>query len=83
MKRFIHEGTGAYWDYAIENPERWATWIIVRTNDMNDSTFREINDAEGFKKYEMVHSYPFADIYELKAEYLSEVITKPILGRLK
>jgi hypothetical protein len=83
MKRFIHEGTGAYWDYAVENPDKWATWIIVRTHDMNDSTFREINDAEGFKKFNLVNSYPFADIYELKSEFRKDVITKPILGRLK
>ena len=36
-----------------------------------------------FKKYNLVDHYPFADIYELKEEYLASVITKPILGKIK
>ncbi|KKQ97466.1 MAG: Glycosyl transferase family 2 [Candidatus Woesebacteria bacterium GW2011_GWA1_39_12] len=83
MKKFIHEGTGAYWDYAVENPDKWAKWIVMRTYDMNDLTYNEIHDAEGLEKYELVDHYPFADIYRLKSEYISEVITKPILGKIK
>ena len=83
MSRFIHEGTGKYWELATENPQNWATWIILRTNDMSDWTFREIADAPGFKQYNLVGHYPFADIYELKPEVRSKVITEPILGKLK
>ena len=83
MSRFIHEGTGKYWELATENPQNWATWIILRTNDMSDWTFREIADAPGFKQYNLVGHYPFADIYELKPEFRSAVITEPILGKLK
>lgn len=83
MKKFIHEGTGAYWDYAVEDPDEWARWIVVRTHDVNDMTFREIQDAEGFKKYDLVDHYPFADIYELKSEYVADVITTPVLGKIK
>jgi len=81
MKKFIHEGTGAYWDYAIENPDRWATWIVTRTHDLNDAVFREVRDSDGFKKYELVDHYPFADIYQLKPEYRSEFLAKPVLGK--
>jgi len=83
MKKFIHEGTGAYWDYAVEDPDKWASWIVLRTHDVNDLTFREIQDAQGFKNFELVDHYPFADIYQLKPEYRVSVITKPILGKLK
>jgi hypothetical protein len=83
MKKFIHEGTGAYWDYAVENPDKWARWIVVRTHDLNDMTFREIRDAEGFKKYTLIDHYPFADIYELKNEYIAGLVTSPILGKIK
>lgn len=84
MKKFIHEGTGAYWDYAVEDPEKWARWIVVRTYDLNDMTFREIQDSEGFKNnYELIDHYPFADIYQLKREYVANVITTPILGKIK
>ena len=83
IRKFIHEGTGAYWDYAVEDPDKWARWIVVRTHDLNDMTFREIQDAEGFKNYDLVDHYPFADIYQLKDEYVDEVITTPILGKIK
>jgi hypothetical protein len=79
MKRYIHEGTGKYWDEAVENPHLWARWIILRTNDLSDWTFREVHDAPGFQHYELVDHYPFADIYQLEDEYLDELITEPIL----
>ena len=40
MSRFIHEGTAQYWTHAIAHPTRWARWIVLRTDDMNDQTFR-------------------------------------------
>ncbi len=80
MKRFIHEGTGAYWETAIALPDRWARWIIMRTHDDNDLTYRSVKDTPGFQKYSLVESYPFADIYELKEEYLPQLNTEASLG---
>jgi len=77
MSKFIHEGTGVYWDLATAHPERWARWIIVRTNDKNDSTFRLLRKNKSFtKNYVRVHSYPFADIYELKPELVNQLHTE-------
>ncbi len=81
MKKFIHEGTGAYWESATVAPDRWARWIIMRTNDTNDSTFRLLKGNEGLEKYQLVEQYPFADIYEIKPEYVKQLNTKPILGK--
>lgn len=83
MSKFIHEGTGAYWTSATKNPDRWARWIIMRTNDMNDQTFKLINTSAGLPKYSLIGHYPFADIYELQPQYLVQLQTKPILGRQK
>lgn len=79
MKRFIHEGTGAYWESATSAPDRWARWIVMRTHDDNDLTFRLVKNSPGFAKFELVDHYPFADIYRLKDEYLADVNTKPVL----
>jgi hypothetical protein len=80
MKKFIHEGAGAYYDVAIEYPDRWARWVVVRSNSDDDSTWRLLKDNEGFReRYKLVDSYPFADIYELKAQYLKELNTEAIL----
>jgi hypothetical protein len=73
MKRFIHEGTGAYWQSATTSPDRWARWIVMRTYDNNDLTYKAVSQSEGFAKYKLVDSYPFADIYELESQYLSEL----------
>ncbi len=83
MSKFIHEGTGAYWTSATTSPDRWARWIVMRTNDMNDSTFKLISKTAVYRKgwYTRVNSYPFADIYELKSEYLSSLQTKPVIGK--
>jgi hypothetical protein len=83
MAKFIHEGTGAYWETATVNPDRWARWIIMRTNDNNDLTFKAVSKVPGYKDYTLVKHFPFADIYELKPEYLSQLQTKPVLGKQK
>ena len=78
MKRFIHEGTGKYWDLVTAHPERWARWIIMRTNDRNDLTFKELEYNPSFRtKYTLVHHFPFADIYELKPAYLGGLQVLP------
>lgn len=78
MKKFIHEGSHKYYLGAIENPDKWARWIVVRSNSNDDSTWRLISDKPGFERYDLVDHYPFADIYELKAEYVNDLITEPI-----
>lgn len=78
MKRFIHEGTGKYWEDALKEPDRWARWIVMRTHDVNDLAFKGVNVAPGFSKYKVVDSYPFADVYELREEYLPQLNTEPI-----
>lgn len=81
MNRFIHEGTGAYWEAALSAPERWARYIVMRTHDENDLVFREINKESWGKYYALVDHYPFADIYELNTDRLPELITEPVFGK--
>lgn len=83
MKKFIHEGTGAYWELATTGPERWARWIVMRTHDDNDLTWKAVSRTPGFSFYRKVAAYPFADIYELEASRTGTLITDPILGKQK
>lgn len=83
MKRFIHEGTGVYWDTAIKYPDRWARWIVVRTYDDNDLTWRSIKKSSAISLYKKVASFPFADVYELDEKYLDNLNTEPILKNKK
>ena len=81
MKRFIHEGTGEYWASAVKAPDRWAQYIIMRTNDDSDLAFRELNKAPLEEKYTLVGSYPFADVYQIKPQYLSQLTDLPQLNQ--
>lgn len=83
MSKFIHEGTGDYWLSATSTPDRWARWIIMRTNDTNDQTFKLVSKSQGLKRFTLVGHYPFADIYELKPQYLKYLNTQPVLKNLK
>ena len=83
MKRFIHEGTGLYWDAATQVPDKWARWIIMRTHDDNDLTWKFVSRSKGFDRFVKVGAYPFADIYELKPEFLPELTTDPVFGKQK
>ena len=83
MKKYIHEGTGKYWESATTNPERWARWIIMRSYDDNDSTWKAVSKTPDVNSYNLVQKYPFADIYEIKPEFLPNLNTKPVLGKQK
>jgi hypothetical protein len=80
MKKFIHEGSGTYYDATIDAPDRWARWIVVRSYSDDDSTWRLLKDNPGFtERFDLVDHYPFADIYRLQDKYLPELNTQPTL----
>lgn len=83
MKKFIHEGTGAYWTAATVIPDHYARWIVMRTYSDDDQTWRLVSMTVGFKRYERVKQYPFADIYQLKNEYLKDLDPNPSFGAQK
>lgn len=79
MKKFIHEGTGVYYQAAIKDPDLWAHWIVMRTYSDDDSTWVAMKDNPAFSHFELVNHYPFADVYKLKEEYVPSLNTEPIL----
>lgn len=83
MKRFIHEGTGAYWESALAAPDRWARWIVMRTHDDNDLVYKDVKKSPGFGRYDLVAKYPFADVYQLQSQYLDQLTTEPVFGKQK
>lgn len=83
MKRFIHEGTGKYWKDATAAPDRWARWLVMRTNDTNDLVFDSVRKSGALGKFRLVAKYPFADVYELKEEYLPQLQTQPVYKNQK
>ncbi len=80
MSRFIHEGTGAYWIAATTAPDRWARWIVMRTYDNTDLTWKFVSKAPGFKNYHLVKHYPFADVYELNNDLIPDLHFIPLIN---
>jgi hypothetical protein len=79
MSRFIHEGDGQYWTLATTQPEHWARWIVMRTNDTSDQTFKLLQHNPEFKKdYVLQDHYPFADVYVIKPQYVKGLHTQPV-----
>ena len=56
--------------------------ILTGINEQHMATFGSQENIIK-AKYELIESYPFADIYQLKSEYLSELNTEPVLGKQK
>ncbi len=79
MKRFIHEGTGKYWESATTTPDHWARWIVMRTYDDADLTWKAVSRTPGFANYTRVAAYPFADVYELKPEFMDRLQTEAVI----
>lgn len=77
MKKFIYEGAGDYYIYALNDPEHWVRWIVVQ---YGDNTWNEMKDNPKFMNYKLVGHYSTADIYELKDEYLGGLVAEPILS---
>lgn len=84
MKRFIHEGTGDYWEIATAHPDRYVRWIILRTHDTNDLTFSALRFNKLFtQRYQLVNHFPFADIYELKPEFVDNLRMLPAIAEIR
>lgn len=75
MKRYIHEGTGKYWQRAIENPQDYADFVIMRTHDHLDSVARAMDKVPGFfDDYELIYDDTYADVYALKSVLYSSQV---------
>jgi hypothetical protein len=55
----------------------------MRTYDDNDGTWKLVKASDGLAKYNLVAKYPFADVYQLKDEYLQDLNTEPIFQNQK
>jgi hypothetical protein len=78
MKRFIHEGNDKYYYSALKEPGSYVRWIVMKTNYDGDVIWRELKNNTALEKYAIIDHYSFADIYELKEEYLYGLISNPV-----
>jgi len=67
MKKLIYEGSGKYWKESLENPQRYATWILINRSE-RDLLYKKLNmekvnshfelkeEVRGFKLYKIKHA---------------------------
>lgn len=80
MRRFVHEGVNTHYLRAIEHPDRCVRWIVMKTSYSGDSIWSAMKDNPAMSRYELIAHYSFADIYELKPEYVPELTPSSCLS---
>jgi len=69
LKQFIHEGVSKQWLYAIEEPEKYAKWIIMANGDVGEPVYTSLIKKQNkrfLNFYEISYKGKHADIYKLK-----------------
>ena len=69
LKRFIHEGTGKYWQSALENPQEYSQWIVMANGDVGDPVYNALiknNHSNFLKYYDLSQKFDFLNVYKRK-----------------
>jgi hypothetical protein len=40
---FIHEGAGKYWNESLDNPSRYAKWVVIDYGNKSDNLAKKMN----------------------------------------
>lgn len=66
LKRFIHEGTGRYWETSLANPSEYANWIVVKntTEDPLHNALVIEHENEFLKDFDLVATFSTSDVYK-------------------
>ncbi len=76
-KTYIHEGTNKYWKESLDNPSRYATWIVLDKGHPEDQVANNLNN-QGIldRDYRLVFTKDLAKIYRIKAKPYFDVSKK-------
>jgi len=79
MSQFIHEGTDRYFEEALNNPTKWARWIVLDEYNEYDLIWRTMNEKQEFKDcYYRYGKYPHASLFTIKDACIENLILEPI-----
>jgi len=83
LKRFIHEGTGKYWKESLDNPSKYAKWIVMANGDVGDQVYDELVKKKNpyfIHDYELKMRGKHTDIYGKKDSRLASKNTQNVQG---
>jgi len=74
MENVIYIGNKPYWEESLENPEKYARWIVMQKNDTVWNTFliEENKQAQLYKYFEKTYTSPDILIFKRSDSTLSQ-----------
>lgn len=78
LRRFIHEGSGKYWEESLIDPAIYAKWIIVSNEDVGDPVYTALykkQDREFLKYYDVKLKTKDVAVFQ-RREFAPDFVTK-------
>ncbi len=57
LKNFISEGSYKLWDESLENPSKYAKWVLISENNSRDEVNNKVNKQRLFDQFEVVYQF--------------------------
>lgn len=67
LKKYIHEGTGKYWETSLSDPAIYATWIVMANGDVGDPVYSALvneHHSAFLKSFSLVTQFQHHNIYQ-------------------
>lgn len=73
-KTYIHEGAGKYWKESLDNPSRYARWIVIEYGDRSDNLARNMKRDDILEReYKVVYEEPALKIFKKNTKPYYEI----------
>lgn len=73
-KTYIHEGTGKYWKESLDDPPRYARWVVIDKGHSQDKVAKKKNIEVVLKRdYNLVYNKEQIQIYKIKKKPYFEI----------
>jgi hypothetical protein len=64
-KDFIHEGTDKYWKESLDNPSRYAKWVVIDYGNSSDTLAKHMNRRDILEReYKMVYKEKQLEVWK-------------------
>lgn len=71
LKQFIHEGVSEKWPPALESPNKYAEWIVMREDYAGEPVYESLvekNDNKFLHYYKLLYKFRDASIYKRRTQ---------------
>jgi hypothetical protein len=73
-KEFIHEGTDKYWKESLDNPSRYAKWVIIDYGNNSDTLARHMNRRDILEReYNLIYQEKQLEVWKKNEKTYFEI----------